>query len=87
MEKRSQLGRENRRRRGLAATAQAKDELQQSVRRARDMVWNDDLKNLGVAEVWRAQKFANPRAGMTVEALTSRDGKQANTIAEKEEML
>jgi hypothetical protein len=37
--------------------------------------------------VWRAAADANPGAGMTVEALTDRDGKQANTSLEKEEML
>jgi len=50
-------------------------------------MWNDPLENLRGAEVWRAAKFANPLAGMTLEALTVRDGKQANTITEKEEML
>jgi hypothetical protein len=38
-------------------------------------------------EVWRAAKFTNPRAGATLEALTDTEGKQANTITEKEEML
>jgi hypothetical protein len=33
------------------------------------------------------KKFANPEAGMTMETLTDRDGKQANTIAQKEEVL
>jgi len=45
------------------------------------------LENLRGAEVWRAARFANPQAGMTVEALTDREGKQANTSLEKEEML
>jgi hypothetical protein len=80
-EKRSQLGREKRRRCRVAATAQAKAELQKSVWRAKDKMWNDYLKNQGGAEVWTAAKFANPRAGMTVDALTDRDGNQANTIA------
>ena len=35
----------------------------------------------------RAADYANPRAGMTVEALTGRAGKQANTSWEKEERL
>jgi len=39
------------------------------------------------AEVWRAARYANPRAGTTVEALTDRDGKQTNTSLEKEEMV
>ena len=37
--------------------------------------------------MWRAARYANPRAGMTVEAFTDREGKQANTSMEKEEML
>jgi hypothetical protein len=45
------------------------------------------VQNLGGGEVWRAVKFNNPPAGATVEALIDREGKQANTIAEKEEML
>jgi len=32
-------------------------------------------------------KFAKPRGGATVEALTDRRGKQANTMAEKKKML
>jgi len=86
-EKRSQLGREKRTRRRSEATAQAKAELQMSVRRAKDKMWNDFLKILRGVEVWRTAKCANPRAGITVEAFTDRDGKQANMIAEKEEML
>jgi hypothetical protein len=45
------------------------------------------LQNLRGGEVWRAAKVTNPRVGATVEALTDREGKQANTIAEKEKML
>jgi len=45
------------------------------------------LLNLTGGEVWRAAKFANPRAGATVEALTDREGTQANTMAGKEKML
>jgi len=50
-------------------------------------MWDDYLQNLRGGEVWRAAQFTNPRAGATVEALTDRQAKQANTIAEKEEML
>ena len=39
------------------------------------------MRDVGLA------RYANPRAGMTVEALTDREGKQANTSQEKEEML
>jgi hypothetical protein len=45
------------------------------------------VQNLRGCEVGRAAKFSNPRAGATVEALSDREGNQANTNAEKEEML
>ena len=45
------------------------------------------MQNLRGAEVWRAAPYAIRRAGTTVEALTDREGKQANTSLEKEEML
>ena len=86
-EKRSQLRREKRRRRRSAATAQAKAELQKSIRREKGRMWNDYRRNLRGAAVWRGAKFANPRAGATVEALTDRDGKQANTTTEIAEMV
>ena len=35
----------------------------------------------------RAAQYANPRVGVTVETLTDREGKQANTALEKEDML
>jgi hypothetical protein len=37
--------------------------------------------------VWKRASYANRRAGTTVEDLTDRDGKQANTSLETEEML
>ena len=37
--------------------------------------------------MWRAAPYPNPRVGMTVEALTDREGKQANTSLEQKEML
>jgi len=45
------------------------------------------LQTLRGAEVWRAPRFANPRAGTTVEALTDREGKHAYTSLEKEVMV
>jgi len=50
-------------------------------------MWDNYLQNLTADEVWRAAKFTNPRAGATVEALTDREGKPPNSIADKEEML
>jgi len=52
-EKRSQRGREKRRSRRSAATAQAKAELQKSIQREIGRMWNDYLRNLRGAEVWR----------------------------------
>jgi hypothetical protein len=83
----SQLGREKRSRRRSAVTAQAKAELQKSVWRANDKMWNNYLKILRGAEVWGVAKYANPWGGMTMMALTDRDWKQENRIAEMEDML
>jgi len=45
------------------------------------------MRNLRGGEVGRAAMFSNPPAGATVGALTGRQGKLANTIAEKEDLL
>ena len=79
--------REKRRRRRSAATAQAKDELQNSVQRAKEKMWYNYLKTMRRAEAWRGAKGTNPQAGMTVDASPHTDWKQPNTIAGKEEML
>jgi len=50
-------------------------------------MWSDYLKNLRGTEVWRASRYANPRAGMTVDVLTDTEGKKANTSLAKEEIL
>jgi len=50
-------------------------------------MWNDCFKTLIGAEGCRAAKCANPHAGMTVQAVSDKGGKQAITIAEKEQML
>jgi len=50
-------------------------------------MWSDYLHNLREAEVWRPAPFANPQVAITMEALTDRECKQANTATEKEEML
>jgi len=47
----------------------------------------DYLSILSEAEGWRAVRYPIPRVRTTVDALTDRDGKQANTSLEKEEML
>jgi len=86
-ERRSAVGREKRRGRRSEAAAHAKAELQKSISQLKSRMWDDYLQNLRGGEVWRAGKFTNPRAGATVEASTHREGKQANTVAEKEEML
>jgi len=88
IEMRSALGREPRRRgRRSEPAARVKAELQNSIRQSKSRMWNDYLQDLRGGEVWWAAKFTNPRAGATVEALTHREVKQANTIAEREEML
>jgi hypothetical protein len=50
-------------------------------------MWSKYLENMRGAEVWRAAGGLNHRASLTVEAITDREGKQANRQLEKEEML
>ena len=45
------------------------------------------MENLRRADVWRAARYANPRAGTTMDTLPDREGKQANTSLEQEGML
>jgi hypothetical protein len=85
--RRCQLGRVISRWRRSAGTAQTKAKLPNSIRRATDRMWNDDLTNLSGAEVWRGAKFAIWRAGATIEPPTDRDGEQANTVTKTSEML
>jgi hypothetical protein len=85
-ERRYVLGREQRRwNSGEAARLNAK--LQKSIRQSKSKMWSEYLQTLRGAEFWRAARYANPRAGMTVKALTDREGKKANTATEKEDML
>jgi len=78
---------EMRRRRNSEAAAKAKAELQKSMRQSKRKMWCEYLLNLRGAEVWRAARYANPRSGMTVGALTDKEGKQANTSQKNEEIL
>ena len=86
-ERRNTVGRERRRRLNSKEAAQVKAELQKSSPQSKGNVSDDYLQHLRGAKVWRAVRYANPRAGTTVEALTDREGKQANTSVEKEDML
>jgi len=81
------VGRERKRRRNSEEAARAKAEFKKSIRQSKRRMWDDYLHNLRGAEVRRAARYANPRAGMTVEAVTDKEGKQANTLLEKEQML
>ena len=78
-ERRRMVVRERRSRRNSEEAARAKAELQKLIWRSNREMWSDYLKILRGAEVWRAAQYANSRAGMTVEASTDREGKQANT--------
>jgi len=75
------------RRRHSEEGAQAKAELQKSIRHSKRKMWGDYLQNIRGAEVWRAARYANDQAGTTMQALTDRDSKQADTSLEKKEML
>jgi len=85
--RRKAVGREKRRRRNSEEAAWAKSEFQKLIRRSKSQMLSDYVQNLRGAEEWRAARYANSRASMTVEALTNREGKQANTAMEEEEML
>jgi len=81
------VGRETRRRRKSEEASRAKAELQKLIRQSKKKMWSEYLPNLWGPEVWRAARYVNPRTNTTVEALTDREGKQANTSLEKDEML
>jgi hypothetical protein len=86
-QRRSVLGRVKSSGRRSEATARANAELPMTIPQSKSCMWNDYVQNLRGGEVWRVAKFTSPLAGSTVEELTDRDGKQSNTIAEKEEIL
>jgi hypothetical protein len=50
-------------------------------------MWNNYPKKLTGAEGWGETKFTYQRVGATVDARRDRDGKLANIINKKEEML
>jgi hypothetical protein len=79
--------REKRRRQNSEEAAKAKAELQESIRQSKRKMWSQYLENLMEAEVWRAAQHAKPCEDTTMEALTVREVKQANTLREKEEIL
>jgi hypothetical protein len=85
--RRSALGREKRRGMRSEAAARATAELKNTIQQSKSWMKDYYLQNLRGGEVWRAGKFTKPQAGATVEALTDRVKKQANSIAEKEEIL
>jgi hypothetical protein len=73
--RRSKLGREKSRRSRSAETAQAKAELQKSIQRAKDRMWDDYLQDLRGAAIWRASgqmsrlctvSRENPRPGQAI---------------------
>jgi hypothetical protein len=61
--------------------------LQKLIQQWKIQMGSDYLQSLRGDAMWRAAQYANPTAGMTVEAITDSEGKQANTATEKEEML
>jgi len=79
--------RERGRRCNSEEVVRGKAELQKSIRRSKRELWSDLLKNFRRAKVWRGARYVNPRAVMTMEASTDREGKEGNTSLEKEEML
>jgi hypothetical protein len=86
-EMRKAVGREKRRRQNSGEAARAKAELQKSIGQSKRQICSEYLQILLGAEVWRAAHYPNPQASRTMKALTDREGKQAITATEKEEML
>jgi hypothetical protein len=73
--RRRTVGRVRRRRENSEEAARAKGELQKSIWQSSSKMGGDYLPNFRGAEVWRAARYVNPPAGMTMEALTYTDGK------------
>jgi hypothetical protein len=71
-ETRRTVRRERRRTPNLEEAARAKAELQKSILQSKRKTRGDYLQKLSGAEVLRAARYANPRAGMAVQALTDR---------------
>jgi hypothetical protein len=69
-ERRKVVRRETRSRRNSEEAARAKTNIQKSIPQSKRKIWSEYLKNLRGAAVWRAARYANPRACMTMEALT-----------------
>ena len=68
--RRQAVGREKKRGQHSEEAASAKAELQTLIRQSKRTMWSEYLQNLRGAEVWKAARYANPRAGMTLEVLT-----------------
>jgi len=85
-ESRKAVRTEQRRRRNSEEAANEKVELQKSFPQSKRKMRSNYLQNLREAEVWRAAQYTNPRAGITVEALTYGEGKPENTPLEKVKM-
>jgi hypothetical protein len=80
-------GREKMRRRNSEEAAKTKAELQMSIRQSKRTMCCEYLQTLMGAEVRSAARYTDTWAGMTVEDLTDRAGKQAYTSQEMEEIL
>lgn len=83
-ERRKGVGREKRRRRKSEEATKAKADLQKLIGQNKRTMKSEYLQKLSGANVWRAARYANPRACMTVEALTVRGGKHGNTSLEND---
>jgi hypothetical protein len=67
--------------------AHTKAKLQRSILQSKSWMWTDYLLKIRGGSAWREVKFANPDVGAPEDALTNTHGGEANTMAEKEEML
>jgi hypothetical protein len=86
-ERRKVVGTKTKRSRSLDEAARGKAGLQNLIRQSQTQMWSDSLQKVRGAIVWRVAQYNNHQVGRTVEALTDREGKQANTAAGKEEIV
>jgi hypothetical protein len=85
-ETRKVVRREKWRRPNLDEAARAQAEVQKLIQQSKWTMWSEHFQCLSGVEVCSTAHYVNPWAGMPMEASTDREGKQANTSVEKEEM-
>jgi len=67
--------------------AYVKAEMLKSIQQSQSKMWNDYLLKLSSGEVGWAEFFSHTSPGVTMDALTDKQGKQVNTLAITETIL